>query len=1091
MGSEGQGPGQRRRPGRLKPVAAFTTRHPWPVVLVWLAVMGTLGVLGNGLEHKVSTQAVYVAGSAAERAHEIGVRKFGREDTLVLMLRGPRAAVDRQGRKLVGDLQSLPRALVLSPWSSSGSIKGLRPAPGVAALLVTIGQPSTGSSSDIVPEVQDSIHRAVSGPVRASVAGGPAVVDSLRDAIARATAFGEKLALPVLLIVLLLVCRAVLAAALPVVIGGFVAAATKGVLYLFAGTMAIDSIALGTAGMFGLALGVDYSLLIVSRFREEIEKDGDVERAVQRTVISTGRSILPAGCGLILALLVAVQLIPGSFIASVGLAAITATVLSVLSAMFLAPAALTLLGARLNRWSLPRRRESGSYVMGWSRRLSTRPGIVLGLVFALMLCAVWAFTLQTNVGVASLLPPNDPGRLAQERIERELGPGWVAPFEIMMSGGGHPVTTPQRLAALTSFQRKVERDPGVEAMAGFASLHRATKALGSVQGNLAAQERGTVRLGRGLARVRDGSAATTGGLLNAAGGARQLGSGIGESQSGSGQLTSGLQSSSKGSARLSGGLGRTSEGSGKLTDATAKATSGADRLTAKVRHAQKQNAEAAGSNRSLKNAMRSGESSLDAAPLEATEEQLTAAWQALQRMTGGRSDAQYGAAVEAVRAASRELTGADPESEEEGESSSGVAASVRQALDQFNLGLYLVQRQDKSQQQASDGIEKLAKASSKLDHGLRRLLDHSRELTSSVARLSRSGAQLPPGLRRLAAGAGQLLGGLGELENGAGGLAGGLGNGARQSRQLTAALGRLHSGAEAGGGSQLSKQSPGLFRSGYFYLAGLDGGSPEQRRQAGFLVNLSRGGSAARMLVIPRNAQATPGAKATGDRLTEDAAELSRETGGEVVVGGLSPTLVDLNSALRDQTPLARLVLSLLTIIVLIPVTRSLALPLIAALLNLLTVSATFGLMSILFNGSLLGGPGFVDASVIPATVMLTFGLAIDYEVFILARIREEYVRTGSTATAIASGLGKTAPVISGAAVIMIGVFVAFSISPLAILRNLGVALAIGVVIDAFIVRFVLLPAIMRALGDRCWWIPRWLERILPGGTPDAVGAEA
>lgn len=75
--------------------------------------------------------------------------------------------------------------------------------------------------------VQESIHETVSGPVRASVAGGPAVVDSLRDAIARATAFGEKLALPVLLIVLLLVCRAVLAAALPVVIGGLVAAATK------------------------------------------------------------------------------------------------------------------------------------------------------------------------------------------------------------------------------------------------------------------------------------------------------------------------------------------------------------------------------------------------------------------------------------------------------------------------------------------------------------------------------------------------------------------------------------------------------------------------------------------------------------------------------------------------------------------------------------------------------------------------------------------------------------------------------------------------------------------------------------------------
>ena len=550
-------------------------------------------------------------------------------------------------------------------------------------------------------------------------------------------------------------------------------------------------------------------------------------------------------------------------------------------------------------------------------------------------------------------------------------------------------------------------------------------------------------------------------------------------------MVNGLQSTATGSARLNDGLGRTSDGSGKLTSATAKARSGAERLAEKVEEARKQTAEAVGRNDPLKNAMRSGEQLLDEAPLKPTQQQLSAAWQALQRMTAGRSDAQYAAALEAVRAANRELTGADPGAEEEGEEAAGVVGAVQSARGQFDLGLYLAEQQDKNGRQAQAGMDKLAKASLRLDQGLHKLLVHSRKLSAGVARLARNGQQLPAGLEQLTTGAEGLLAGLGEVASGAGGLASGLEGGAQRSQLLTAGLSRLRSGTKAQSGSRsdsLQERSPGIFRSGYFYLAGLDGTRPQQRDKAGFLVNLAKGGSAARMLVVPTDPQATSDTAATGDRLTAAAARLARETNSEVVVGGLSPSLVELDSALREQMPLARIILSIVTLLILVPVTRSLVLPIIAALLNLLTVSAVFGLLSLLFNDSLLGGPGFVDSTVIPATVVLTFGLAIDYEVFILARIREEYVRSGSTSAAIANGLGKTAPVISGAAMVMIAVFLAFSISSLAVLRALGVGLALGVVIDAFIIRFVLFPAVMGALGDRCWWIPRWLDRIVPGG---------
>jgi RND superfamily putative drug exporter len=176
--------------------------------------------------------------------------------------------------------------------------------------------------------------------------------------------------------------------------------------------------------------------------------------------------------------------------------------------------------------------------------------------------------------------------------------------------------------------------------------------------------------------------------------------------------------------------------------------------------------------------------------------------------------------------------------------------------------------------------------------------------------------------------------------------------------------------------------------------------------------------------------------------------------------------------------------LSLVTIAVLVPVLRSLTIPFLAALINLVAVSASFGIIALLFDGSLLGGPGYIDATMVPPIMMVLFGLAIDYEVFIFARIREEYLRTGSTRAAVTGGLDSTAHVVTGAAMIMISVFLAFSVSELASIRNFGVALAVGVALDAFVVRLIVVPAMMVRLGKWCWWIPGWLDRLLPGERP-------
>jgi RND superfamily putative drug exporter len=115
------------------------------------------------------------------------------------------------------------------------------------------------------------------------------------------------------------------------------------------------------------------------------------------------------------------------------------------------------------------------------------------------------------------------------------------------------------------------------------------------------------------------------------------------------------------------------------------------------------------------------------------------------------------------------------------------------------------------------------------------------------------------------------------------------------------------------------------------------------------------------------------------------------------------------------------------------------------------------------------------------------FGLSIDYQVFLITRMREGWDRTGSTQEAIAHGLEKTAGVVTGAAGIMLGVFAAFSLADVASIQQFGLGLAIAVLIDATVVRLVLLPAAMRACGKWCWWLPSWLERRLPH--VDADGA--
>lgn len=1080
-------------------IARLAARRPRLVVTVWVVAIGLLAMAGRNLEQDLGTHAIFIKGSQTARAHEISVREFGTDYGIIVLLRGPEGEVEAQGRALATRLTSMPHSLVMSPWvGGSARVDGLGPRPGVGALLVRVLGSSDDQLSGLLPPVQRRIDATVHDPVRVSLAGPPVLVQSIRDASAKTSALGDMIAVPVLLFVLLFVFRSVLAAIIPLVVGGCVVGATRGIVAMLDGTVQFDFLVIGLIAMMGLALGVDYSLLVVSRFREE--RDGaDSEQAVEATVRAAARSILPAGSALLLAMVLAQILLPSVLIQSVGVALIVATTLSMLSAICVVPALLMLLRNHLDRWSLPSRAAAGGMRLRWSRRVIARPGAVMAIVVGLLALAGLAFNLDSGVGSIAMLPSGDPGRQGQEDVEEALGPGWATPMEVVVDGHGSPITSAPRLNAIATFQRHLEDDPGVASITGLTRVVQASRKLNTIEGRLAAQERGLNRLQTGISRIGEGSEKTADGLARGASGSGELGAGIAATNAAAAGIAGGLERTSSGSSRLATGLGRASEGSGKLAQGTTKASGGVGRLAEGLSKAEEETGEIRGTARLFKNAMRSGNADLGElhGPLQSTEAQLSSALASLRRMSTGRADPEYAAALAAVEEAGRRLSGVDPDSGEPVDPPyAGVADGIERAEGEFGVGLYLAEKLDRNGKQATEGIGKLAQSSRKLDRGLRELAASSQQVSEGVGALSSNGQRLSPALRRLSDGAQRLVGGLGLLETGAGQLAGGLGQIASKSRALPRALRRIGSGLESrdGNGStleQVHRTSPGIFHSAYFVLASLDGSRSGQRAQLGSLINLNRGGSDARLLIIPRDHANTDAARETVERIEADGAELARKTGTEVVVGGVAPGNIDLNEVLRAQAPWMRIVLSLISLLVLIPVLRSLTIPILAALINLITVSASFGVMSLLFNDSLLGGPGYIDTSIVPAIIIVMFGLAIDYEVFIFARIREEYLRTGSTRAAVTGGLERTGPVVTGAAVIMILIFVAFSITALVSVRNFAVGQAIGIFIDAFIVRLIVVPALMLWLGERCWWCPRWLDRLLPGGASAEDGADA
>jgi RND superfamily putative drug exporter len=225
--------------------------------------------------------------------------------------------------------------------------------------------------------------------------------------------------------------------------------------------------------------------------------------------------------------------------------------------------------------------------------------------------------------------------------------------------------------------------------------------------------------------------------------------------------------------------------------------------------------------------------------------------------------------------------------------------------------------------------------------------------------------------------------------------------------------------------------------------------------------------------------------------------EATEGTDLDVNVGGITPIFTDFTDQVQARLPLFFAVVIGLSFLLLMVVFRSVLVPLKAAIMNLLSIGAAYGVIVAIFQWGWfgdqvgIGREGPIESWVPIMLFAILFGLSMDYEVFLLSRIREEYNKTGNNEEAVANGLASTARVITAAAAIMITVFLVFALSgDIRALKLFAIGLAVAILVDATIVRLILVPSTMELLGSANWWLPRWLDRILPDVHIEAVDDE-
>ncbi|MFT2752262.1 MMPL family transporter [Clavibacter sp. Sh2088] len=416
----------------MRRVLALSTRFPRAVIAAWVILFVIGGILALRLDAALSGGGFSNPRAEALMTQQVVQDRFGESpNQLVIVLDGEGALSDAAISDTAAVLEEEGADSVLTPATNTELISS----DGRTAALIAGFDGSGTAVQNLVPDLQARM--SDSGLAENIYVTGQPALDFQLNAHSKADALrAELIVAPLLIIVLLLVFRSVIAALLPLLVAGSSLVISLGIGYVATQFTEVSNLYTNIVSMIGLAVAVDYSLFIIKRFREELDAGKTTTQAVQIAMATAGHSVLFSGIAVVLAL--AALLIPRVMaLTSIALGGIVVSIVALFITMVVLPAALTLLGARINRLQVPfLKNASSSTVKSTETTKIRRPGLVgVAGVVVLAACAipVSGLSLQSPVASATVLPASDPARQGLETLEQRVGQEDLFPVDVVLT----------------------------------------------------------------------------------------------------------------------------------------------------------------------------------------------------------------------------------------------------------------------------------------------------------------------------------------------------------------------------------------------------------------------------------------------------------------------------------------------------------------------------------------------------------------------------------------------------------------------------------------------------------------------------------
>jgi putative drug exporter of the RND superfamily len=1051
-------------------------------LLVFGAVAVALSLIGLGISSSLSPTITVVPGTQSSRAQHLADAHFGPSVLVPIMLEGPAQQLDRQGPVLVRALAARSDTRVLSAWDAGAAGKQLRPRPTAATIVASVAATEKQMVNHKEAQIERLVHSKISGPVHVSITGQPSIDRAMKSHAIDLARARMALAIPIIFLVLVLLLRAPVAAFALTALGAGTGYSAAGLTALLAKGMDVDALTLVLGMTTGFALASGYGFMYYRRWRSELTADRahhDAAHAATAALGGVGRAVLVGGTALLAARASAALFGPTKVLSSLYITAVLASTLAIGAAVVVMPAALVLLGDRAQWLSFGAPRV---LVRAWNRLVAgggfaVRHATVFGVlvVAGLVALAVPLLSIDTGPPSAKFLPKGDQARVAYERVAQVMGPGWPTPYNIVVYSPKRPITDRALLGQIDRFQSQLASDHRVASVVGPGEFTSVSKQLGALPAGLKDSSKllkgGKKQLGvleSGLGDAAAGAATLRSGLSEAASGANA-------GASGASQIHAGLGQARAGAASVTANLNKALDAARKLRDGAAQALAGSKKIASNLGTAA--NAGKAGvpivsqmaanvntSSDAVKNAV---------GATSALNQQLAAAAAEVAKLPDGPGKTAAAGAIASAASAGGGLESSLSSTSNTLSGAAGVASAVASQLGQL-----------------STGLGQLYAGSNELSAGIAKLSAGNAQLAAGIDEFAAKSPELTAGIRKLEAGAGQLETGLGQL---GGGLSGGVGPAGTLASGLgtaTSKVAKFRSSLPSTKDlEQLQAQSPGLFDSGYFVLAAIQGAQPGPRNQASFAVNLNGGGNAGQITVISRYAFESQAGQQLGKDLSERVDAFAHRSGTQVALGGPAASLGDfLNEGKSSILPVV-LGVTAVVLLLLMALVRAVVAPIVVVVLDLLGVAAAFGIMALLFSGHdpVFGGLGYIDPVSMIAGFTAAFGSLVFFQSQLLLAAREKFMRTGDAEGAVRHGLRSVAAGTTGVAVVWIATIIPSALSNVITIRQVAVADGLGILVATLLVRPVLLPAVMKLIGPRAWWPAHRPAAPTPAAPPPAT----